>query len=94
MAAFVLSYETHGRSDTVSRVKVAVAITEEAAARIHEVAAACRALGFEHESTLGSIGVLTGSAKPEDLPRLRTVAGVLAVETERGTRARPRRGHS
>jgi len=66
-----------------ARVRVAVAVTDEAVDRIQQVAATCRALGFEHDSTLGGIGVLTGSAKFEDLSKLRAVPGVLAVETER-----------
>jgi hypothetical protein len=74
----------------VGRIKVAVAISEEAAARIHYVAAACRAVGFEHDSTLGSIGVLTGSVDAEDLPKLRGVPGVLTVETEGALNMRPR----
>jgi hypothetical protein len=64
-----------------SRVEVAVALTEDAVGRIEEVAAACRALGLEHDSTLGGVGVLTGSAGRDDLMKLRTVPGVLAVET-------------
>jgi hypothetical protein len=66
----------------VSRVNVAVAVTEDAVGRIDEVAAACRALGLEHDSTLGGVGVLTGSAGPDDLMKRRTVPGVLAVETQ------------
>ena len=65
------------------RARVAVALTDDAVDRTAQVAAACRALGFEHDATLGEIGVLMGSARIEDLPRLRAVPGVLAVETER-----------
>lgn len=67
----------------VNRVKVAVAIGEEALDRIHEVAEACRVLGFRHDSTLVRIGVLVGSVEAGDLARLRAVPGVTAVEIER-----------
>jgi hypothetical protein len=66
----------------VGRVNVAVALTEDAVSRIDEVAAACRALGLEHDSTLVGVGVLTGSAGRDDLMKLRSVPGVLAVETQ------------
>jgi hypothetical protein len=67
----------------VSRVNVAIAVAESARLRIYEIAAACRALGFEHSSTLADIGVLTGSAELEMLPRIRRLPGVVAVEIER-----------
>ena len=76
-----------GTNGAVSRVKVAVALTEDAVGRIEEVAAACRALGLEHDSTLGGVGVLTGSAGRDDLMKLRAVPGVLAVETQSVHRA-------
>jgi hypothetical protein len=68
---------------SVGRLNVAVAVAEDARGRIYEVAAACRALGFEHASTLAGIGVLTGTAEFEQLPKLRAVSGVMAVELER-----------
>jgi hypothetical protein len=84
MPGFVLRHRWR-RSDAIgTRVRIAVALTDDAVGRIHQVAAACRALGFAHDSTLGGIGVLTGSAEFGDLPKLRTVPGVLAVEIERG----------
>jgi hypothetical protein len=67
----------------VIRINVAIAIAEEARDRIYEVAEVCRALGFAHASTLSNIGILVGSAELEDLPMLRAVPGVLAVEMER-----------
>jgi hypothetical protein len=67
----------------VSRVNVAIAVAEDARLSIYEIAAACRALGFEHLSTQAEIGVLTGSAELEMLPRIRRVAGVVAVEIAR-----------
>lgn len=65
------------------RSNVAIAVAEEARDRIYEVAEVCRALGFAHTSTLSNIGILIGSAEVEDLPLLRAIPGVLAVEMER-----------
>jgi len=65
------------------RINVAIAVAEEARDRIYEVAEVCRALGFAHTSTLSNIGILIGSADVEDLPLLRAIPGVLAVEMER-----------
>lgn len=67
----------------MSRVNIAIAVTEDARLRIYEIAANCRALGFEHLSTLADIGVLTGSAELDLLPRIRRLPGVVAVEVER-----------
>jgi hypothetical protein len=67
----------------VNRINVAVAVAESACDRIYEVAAVCRALGLAHTSTLTDVGVLLGSVEFEDLPRLRAVPGVVAVELER-----------
>ena len=67
----------------VTRIKVAIAVAEEARDRIYEVAAVCRALGFGHTSTLSDVGVLMGSVEPADLPTLRAIPGVAAIETER-----------
>jgi hypothetical protein len=67
----------------VTRINVAIAVAEEARDRVYEVAEVCRALGFAHTSTLSNIGILIGSAAVEDLPLLRAIPGVLAVEMER-----------
>jgi len=81
----------------VSRVKVAVAVEDDAQVRIYEVAAACRALGLRHTATLATVGVLTGSMEAGELVKLRAVPGVLAVEVEEAclpeitVRAQPRR---
>ena len=64
------------------RINVAIAVAEEARDRIHKVARVCRALGFAHASTLPCVGVLIGSAEDGDLPMLRAIPGVLAVEME------------
>ena len=66
----------------MSRVNVAVAVADEARGCIYEVAAACRALGFDHTATLTTVGVLTGSVEFENLANLWAVPGVLAVEVE------------
>jgi hypothetical protein len=66
----------------VSRVNVAVAVAADAQSRIYEVAAACRALGLAHTSTLATVGVLTGSMESAELAKLFAVPGVLAVEVE------------
>ncbi len=66
----------------MSRVNVAVAVADDAQSRIYEVAAACRALGLTHTSTLATVGVLTGSMESAELVKLFGVPGVLAVEVE------------
>lgn len=67
----------------MNRVRVAVAVGEHVRDRIDEVARACGAAGFELDTTLRTIGVLTGSVKSEDLAKLRQVPGVTAVELDR-----------
>jgi hypothetical protein len=79
------------------KLNVAVAVTDDALDRIAEVAAACRARGFEHRATLAGIGVLTGSVGWGDLRKLRAVVGVMAVEVERRSlinRLSARAGHA
>lgn len=73
--------------DSLSRVNVAIAVTDEARNQIAEVAAACRRLGLEHTSTLAGVGVLLGSVDVGDLPKLRTLPHVAAVEIKRERRA-------
>ncbi|TLZ45987.1 MAG: hypothetical protein E6K21_17570 [Gammaproteobacteria bacterium] len=70
----------------MSRVNIAVAVAEDARGSIHEIAAACRALGLHHSATLALVGVLTGSMESDDLVRLWAVPGVLAIEVEYGFR--------
>jgi hypothetical protein len=72
--------------DSLSRVKVAIAVTDDACDQIEQVAAACRRLGLEHTSTLAGVGVLLGSVELGALPRLRTLPRVAAVEIKRETR--------
>lgn len=70
----------------MSRVNVAVAVTDDARGRIYEIAAACCALGLHHSGTLALVGVLTGSMESDDLVQLWAVTGVLAIEVEYGFR--------
>jgi hypothetical protein len=70
----------------VNRANVAIAIAASACDRIYEIAAACRALGLEHTSTLTGVGVLLGSVELDNLLSLWAVPGVVAVELERGSR--------
>jgi hypothetical protein len=72
--------------DSLSRVKVAIAVTDDACDQIEQVAAACRRLGLEHTSTLAGVGVLLGSVELGNLPKLRTLPRVAAVEIKRETR--------
>ena len=81
-----LRSETQCESYAMSRVNIAVAVAEEARGSIHEIAAACRALGLHHSATLALVGVLTGSMESDDLVRLWAVPGVLAIEVEYGFR--------
>jgi hypothetical protein len=73
-------------SSSLSRVKVAIAVTDDACNEIDEVAAACRRLGLEHTSTLAGVGILLGSVELGDLPKLRTLPRVAAVEIRREAR--------
>jgi hypothetical protein len=74
------------------RIRVAVAVADEALERLEQVARACRELGFHVDSTLTSVGILTGFIEIDRIPLLRAVPGVAAVEPERPiTILRPRR---
>ena len=70
-------------SRSVNRIEVVIAVAEEARDRLYAVAAVCRALGFGHTSTLTDIGILIGSAEIDDLPTLRAIPGVAAIQLER-----------
>jgi hypothetical protein len=80
---------------SVFRIRVAIAVADDALQRLEEVAVACRALGFRSDSTLTGVGVFTGSADAGSLAALRAVPGVAAVELERDIRIhrRPRPGN-
>jgi len=70
----------------MSRLRIAVAVTDDAIARTPEVVHACQALGFEADSTLPWVGMFTGFIEAERIGALKRVPGVAAVELERGTR--------
>ena len=70
----------------MSRIRVAIAVADEALERMEEVMRACRALGFWADSTLTGVGVFTGVIEAETIGALRAVPGVAAVELERVTR--------
>jgi len=66
-----------------ARVRIAIALAEDAFVRIGEVLHACRAAGFEDEVTLASVGVITGVVAPDRLAALMNVPGVAAIELAR-----------
>jgi len=72
----------NARSEAVSRLKIAVAVADDARGRIYDVAAACRAVGLDHTMTLAGVGLLTGSMESRDLAKLLAVPGVLMVEVK------------
>ena len=69
----------------MNRIRVAIAVDDEALERVDEVVRACRALGFRADSTLTGVGVFTGWAEADSLAALQAVVGVAAVEPERDT---------
>ena len=73
----------------MTRINVASAVAGDSRDRLYEVATICRTLGFGHTSTRSDLGMLVGSAELEDLPSLRAVPGVAAIEMEerRGPRS-------
>jgi|SRR5579862_1861650 hypothetical protein len=71
----------------LDRVNVAVAVAEYERARLHQVTAKCRALGFNPTCSLIGVGVIVGSVKLDRISRLRAIPGVIAVELERQPRA-------
>jgi len=72
----------------MTRIPVSIAVARDARRRLYEVATNCRRLGFGHTATNSDVGVLKGLAELEDLPALRAVPGVLAVEMEEPRSAR------
>jgi hypothetical protein len=71
------------------RIRIAVAVADDALERLGEVMAACRALGFRADSTLTGVGVFTGFMDENKLAALRAVPGVAAVELEHRMQIRP-----
>jgi hypothetical protein len=70
----------------MSRIRVALALDDNALDKVVEVVCACRALGFVRDATLTGVGVFTGSIEADRLDALRAIPGVAAVEVERGMR--------
>ena len=67
----------------MSRVRIAIAVTDDALGRMQEVVHACQALGFRADSTLPWVGIFTGLVEAELIGMLRMIPGVAAVEIER-----------
>lgn len=68
-----------------SRIRIAIALADDAFGRSDDILDACRALGFESDAALTGVGIYTGSIELERVASLRTIAGVAAVELERQT---------
>ena len=66
----------------MSRLKIAVAVADNARGRIYEVAAACQAVGLDHTVMLAGIGLLTGSMESRYLAKLLAIPGILMVEVK------------
>jgi hypothetical protein len=94
MTSHTESQRQQGPDRSLSRVKVAIAVTDDARNQIDQVAAACRRLGLEHTSTLAGVGVLLGSVELDDLPKLRSLPRVAAVEIKREARVCALHGQS
>lgn len=73
------------RDSAARRVRVAVVLAQPPLAPAATVATSCATLGFGHELTLDSIGVLIGSIESSRLSALLDVEGVSAVEVEHAT---------
>jgi len=70
----------------MSRVRVAIAVADDALNQLPEIVELCRSLGFRPDSTLTGVGIFTGSVEADALEALRKLPGVAAVELERDTR--------
>jgi len=67
------------------RIRIAIAIADEALDRAGNIMDDCRALGFEAATALTGVGIFTGSIEFDRVASLRTIVGVAAVEIERPT---------
>jgi hypothetical protein len=70
----------------MSRVRVAIAVADDALTRLPEVMELCRNLGFRADSTLTGVGIFTGSVDADALEALRGLPDIAAVELERDIR--------
>jgi hypothetical protein len=66
----------------MNRIRVAIAVDDDALTCVETVAQECRALGFREETAIRVVGVFTGSIERERLAALRAVPGVAAVEVQ------------
>jgi hypothetical protein len=73
----------------MARVRVAVAVEDDALGHVEAIVRACRAVGFCLDSELPVVGVFTGSIAAHRLDSLREIPGVAAVEIQRGFRSTP-----
>ncbi len=78
----------------MNRIRIAIAVDDDALERFEEVAGACRALGFLGDTTLPGVGVLTGSIEADRLEALRAVPGVGTVEFKRHARVHRALNHA
>ena len=73
----------------MARKKYSVSIADGHLDRMAEIAREAEAAGLQIESRLEAVGVLTGSAMPEAVDRLRGIPGIEEVEEEREVRIAP-----
>ena len=73
----------------MAEVKVLVSVDDSHLGRLDEVVRAAEAAGMTVQGREAAIGVLTGSIAADRLDRLRSVAGVEQVETQRDVRIPP-----
>jgi hypothetical protein len=74
---------------SMTDVKVSVSVGDSHLERLDEVSQGAEAAGMKVQRREAGIGVLTGSIAAEKLDRLREVAGVENVETQREVRIPP-----
>ncbi len=67
----------------MTRVRVAVAVEDDALGHVEEIVRACWAVGFCLDCELPVVGVFTGSIATQRLEALREIPGVAAVEIQR-----------
>ncbi len=73
----------------MAEVKVSISVGDSHLGRLDEVSQAAEAVGMTVQGREAAIGVLTGSIAADKLARLRAVAGVEHVETQREVRVPP-----
>jgi hypothetical protein len=63
--------------------RLIVTVDENPPESLEAVAGQIRDAGFDVDTILSSIGVITGSASDDQIPAIRSVPGVAAVEPDR-----------